>query len=77
MTTARIAGMRKTCMHFYPTIFVQIINRKDMRRGEIIAASIGITLIVVMGSLIVYFLFNFDEIRQEQLYQTIQQLNAR
>ena len=48
-----------------------------MRRGEKIAASIGITLIVVMGSLIVYFLFNFDEIRQEQLYQTIQQLNAR
>jgi hypothetical protein len=48
-----------------------------MRRSEKVAASIGITLILVMGSLIVYFLVNYDEIRQEQLYQTIQQLNAR
>ena len=48
-----------------------------MRRGEKIAARIGIVLIVVMGSLLGYVILNYDEIRQEQVYQTTRQLNAR
>jgi len=48
-----------------------------MRRGEKFAASIGMVLIVVMGSLVAYVLFNYDELRQEQVYQITRQLNAR
>ncbi|MBF0280251.1 MAG: hypothetical protein HQM13_20800 [SAR324 cluster bacterium] len=48
-----------------------------MRRGEKFAASVGIVLIVVMGSLLTYVLVNYDDIRQEQVYQITRQLNER
>ena len=53
------------------------IQKLCMRRGEKFAARVGIVLIIVMGSLLVYVILHYDEIRQEQVYQTTQQLNAR
>lgn len=48
-----------------------------MRPGEKLMAKAGLILIFVMGSLVAYVIFNYEEIRQEQVYRTIQHLNAR
>lgn len=48
-----------------------------MRSGEKWMAKAGIALILVIGSLVTYVVFNYDEIRDEQINRMIQHLNAR